>query len=62
MGKEKDKMCPYLESSHSEAVLHYVCEAVGESGVRIKSKDLNSFACFTAEHRKCKRYKECKEK
>ena len=61
MSKKRDRICPHLESTHSMAVLYYVCQAAGKKGLKIKTKDVNSYPCFTTGHEECKNYKKRKK-
>ncbi len=38
--------CPYLDSSHSMADLHYVCKA-GTHPQKISSREISQYPCFT---------------
>ena len=62
MGRKKNGMCPYLEPTHSKAVLYYVCQAVGGKGLKIRPKDISSYLCFTSRYKNCENYKKCKKK
>ncbi len=61
MGKKKKGVCPYLETSHSRAILHYLCQAVGGKGLKIRTGDISNYPCFTTGDRNCKNYKKRQE-
>lgn len=56
MNKDADKVCPYLESSHSVAKLHYVCTAVKGDWFEIRASDIDVYPCFTAGYKNCRHY------
>ena len=70
MSKEKEerKICPYLETSHSKAILYYSCQAVEANGLRIKPGSIARYSCFKPEYSSCKNYRgvqkrgKCKKK
>ncbi len=48
--------CPYFDTSHSMAVLHYVCKA-GKSPQKISPEDADVlYPCFTDKYVRCQRY------
>ncbi len=47
--------CPYLDSSHSMADLHYVCKA-GTHPQKISSREISQYPCFTDKYLGCRRY------
>lgn len=58
--KKKIKICPYLETSHSRAILYYNCKAVEESELRVKPEDMKHYPCFTLNYRNCRKYKDAR--
>ncbi len=62
MRKEKKavKTCPYLETSHSRAILYYSCRAVERGESRIKPEDMTHYPCFTLKYRSCRKYKDAR--
>lgn len=55
MNTKRIKLCPYIESSHSEAVLGYRCLACKE--VEINTKDIDSMPCSSSRYKNCRHYK-----
>ena len=56
--KKEMEICPYLETSHSRAILYYSCLAVEGEELRVKPEDIRHYPCFTLKYRNCKKYKE----
>ena len=54
--EKKEYVCPYLDTSHSKAILYYVCEA-GKKSFKIKPGNIDDYPCFTAGYKDCKRAK-----
>lgn len=64
MRKEREKkeaeICPYLETSHSRAILYYSCSAVEGSELRVKPEDMEHYPCFILKYHNCRKYKDAR--
>ncbi len=57
MSAKKRMLCPYLESSHSKAVLNYICLACKEGEIEINAEDIGSMPCSSSRYKTCRHYK-----